>query len=741
MYYLINSINSLWILDVFWKLCLILDAIIYTIAGWLFNTFYEIAGMSIINRFQVFEGIYNRITLLIGMFALFVLVKSMLANLIDPDKAAAESSKIVKNIVMSIVLLISIPLIFDILNGFQIAVVESDAIPKLVMNTEMVEDAQVEDGSFFTMNNVGNILMNNVFLLFFRYEDFSFENLGWKIKASVYGSNWFIDLSEVVFDTVGKAFDAVSSGAPILVLLPFTNSSKVYYEYPVISGIVGLVFCYYFLKIAVSIGIRMFKLFALQVIAPIPIILSINPSQNGVLNNYFKYLTKTYADLFIRLFCVMLVYPVIITLTEDILPDRSNLVINLILIIALLKFAKEFPKILSEILNLDIKLADKGPGGFLGGLFGTGVGLATGAMVSKNVGLKGKDFALHTLATGFKGGVSGHKGGQQGVIGFGKSMVGGTANSYVDATQIYSTGGYGNWLKAKMYEKTGQSTIFAQQREKLSDAVTNSQQHYDSLVEQKKSITGLKETAQSLYDEAYHGGIKNSYEYQDALQRKSDAVKSHDAVAFDRANTDLQRMDLQYDMAVAKFYNNAMPNSTMAQAATLASIKEQLNAEIRDVDPSLDISSYENIDAVANEFQTYVDAAQEERNRAVIDLQEFKKREDVQIANYKLENGNRYKSSRSSTSGMPRGSGSTRPTGPSGSTRPTGTSGPTGPSGPTRPTGPSGPTRPTGPSGSTRPTGPSGPTRPTGPSGSSETSGESGPTGPSGSSGPTGPTS
>ena len=110
---LVNSINSLWILDIFYKLCLILDSIIYTVAGWLFNTFYEIAGMSIVNNFKGFEAVYDRIKLLIGIFALFILVKSLLTNLIDPDKVVAESGKIVKNVVIAIVLLIAIPVIFD----------------------------------------------------------------------------------------------------------------------------------------------------------------------------------------------------------------------------------------------------------------------------------------------------------------------------------------------------------------------------------------------------------------------------------------------------------------------------------------------------------------------------------------------------------------------------------------------------------------------------------------------------
>ena len=648
MGHLLNGVNSLWIFDIFCKLCLLLDAIIYTVAGWLFNTFYSMAGMSIVNEFKSFALIYDRIKLLIGIFALFILVKSLLANLIDPDKAVVEGSRIVKNIGIAIVLLITIPEIFNILNGFQTAVVGSNAIPKLVLNEEMVEDAQVEDGSFFTMNNVGNILMNNVFLLFFKYKEFEFGHFVWKTVSNL-GINLFTDLGEVLSGSVSEAFDAVSDGAPILVLFSYTNSSNVYYEYPVISGIVGLVFCYYFIQIAVTIGIRMFKLFALQLIAPIPIILSINPSQHSTLSNYFKYLSKTYSDLFIRLFCVMLVYPVIFALVKEIEPKTGNLVIKLILIFALLKFVKEVPKMLSEILNLNIKMSEKGPGGFLGGIFGTGIGLASGAIASSAIGLKGKDFALHTLATGVKGGVSGRKGGQQGVVGFGKSVVGGMANSYVDATQIYSTGGYGNWLKAQMYEKTGQSQIFAQQREKLSDAVTNTNQHYDSLVQQQKRVVGLKKTAQDLYNETYDGGIKYS-EYQDALKRRSDALKNHDANAYEKAYKDLQ--DIDYDGAVANFYNNASSNSTSAQAVTLANIKNQIMEESRSVDSTFDISKYENIDRVANGYNLYVNNARAERDQAVKDLNDFKNKKEVQIANRKLENGNKYTSNSNARSGQ-----------------------------------------------------------------------------------------
>lgn len=582
---IVNSINSLWTLDVFYKLCLILDSIIYTVAGWLFNTFYEIAGMSIVNKFQGFEAVYDRIKLLIGIFALFILVKSLLTNLIDPDKVVAESGKIVKNVVIAIVLLIAIPVIFDILNGFQAAVVESNAIPKLVLNTEMVEDALVEDNSFFTMNNVGNVLMNNVFLLFFRYEDFSFGNFVWKTVTSS-GSNWFIDLGAAMFDTVGKAFDKVSSGSPILVLLPYTNSSKVYYEYPVISGIVGLVFCYYFLKIAVSIGIRMFKLFALQVIAPIPIILSINPSQSSVLNNYFKYLSKTYLDLFIRLFCVMLAYPVIFALTKEILPEKDNLVINLILVIALLKFAKEFPKMISDLSGLDISSGGKGPKGFLGGLFGGALSLGASAITGTNAGLKGRDLAGHMAMNTWKGASAGSKGLKNGIRAFGSSVLDNAANSYATANQIKNAGGISNYSKGRMLQRTGYDKYDAGESERLADAVKTAESEKNKYNDYLSKVNNLREASQDYFAKAMMQN-EATKDTGMAYARNLSIVRNNGAgVSLDEYKAALNFVSSKNN-DLEKFYNGGSDLSGTAAYAELSSLKSSVVKEVQDVDQQL----------------------------------------------------------------------------------------------------------------------------------------------------------
>ena len=171
MGFLLNNLFTVWILDVFNKISLIFDSFVYTLAGWLFNAFLDLCKYNITTELGDFQVVIDRIKVFIGILALFVLIKSLLEVMADPEKLSANGESIIKNVVTSFALLIIFPFIFEVLNGFQIAVVENDTIMRLVLNEEMIEASEVEDGLFWTMNNSGNIYMNNVFLLFFRYDD------------------------------------------------------------------------------------------------------------------------------------------------------------------------------------------------------------------------------------------------------------------------------------------------------------------------------------------------------------------------------------------------------------------------------------------------------------------------------------------------------------------------------------------------------------------------------------------
>ena len=266
----IDSVVSFgWILDILYKICIFFDWLIYSVAVWLFNTFYDISKLGIDmngNAINV-TAIIERLKLFVGLFALFVCTKSLIIFIVNPSQIAENSKKIVFNIITSIVLLILSPFIFDWMNNFQASIFNQDTIPKLMLGV---------DGSGFD-ENAGQTFMGGIFTIFF--------NCGTYCDS-----------------TAMNAINKVRSGEEsILTLMSYTDANGVYYEYPVISGIVGIVLCFYFFTFAIGLGVRIFKLFALQLLSPIPIIAYIDPKNKELCGKYFKLMVSVYVEVFIKL--------------------------------------------------------------------------------------------------------------------------------------------------------------------------------------------------------------------------------------------------------------------------------------------------------------------------------------------------------------------------------------------------------------------------------------------------------
>lgn len=587
MGFLLNNLFTVWILDVFNKISLIFDSFVYTLAGWLFNAFLDLCKYNITTELGDFQVVIDRIKVFIGILALFVLIKSLLEVMADPEKLSANGESIIKNVVTSFALLIIFPFIFEVLNGFQIAVVENDTIMRLVLNEEMIEASEVEDGLFWTMNNSGNIYMNNVFLLFFRYDDdVTFMDVVGSL-ANGGPLSIILDLSDAVFGTVSSAIDAVRKGSPILALLPFCNSSLIEYQYPIISTIVGLVFCYYFFQLAIGVGIRLFKLFLLQVVAPFPIIMNINPSTQGYLKKYTSYLTSTYIDLFVRMFIVMLVYPLIGFILDKINTESSgNLVINLMLIIAMLKFAKEFPKMISDLFGLDISSGGKSPKGFLGGLFGGALSLGASAITGTNAGLKGRDLAGHMAMNTWKGASAGSKGLKNGIGAFGSSVLDNAANSYATANQIKNAGGISNYSKGRMLQRTGYDKYDAGESERLADAVKTAESEKNKYNDYLSKVNNLRKASQDYFAKAMMQN-EATKDTGMAYARNLSIVRNNGAgVSLDEYKTALNFVSSKNN-DLEKFYNGGSDLSGTAAYAELSSLKSSIVKEVQDVDQQL----------------------------------------------------------------------------------------------------------------------------------------------------------
>ena len=624
---ILNLVNGLWILDILKKICLFFDWLIYSVAIWFFNAFDKIAkmDMTLDGDIPSLSVVIERVKLFIGIFALFILVKTLITYLTDPEKVIEPSKKIVINIFVSISLLVVSPTIFNLMNDFQKSIIDYNTLPRLLLGPDVSEGFD---------ENAGKTFMGKMFTLFF-----------------------YCDGCEPEADT---AINNVKKGGSILSLINYTNNTGVYYEYPVISGIVGMVMIYYFIVFALALGIRIFKLFFLQILAPIPIIAYIDPNKKSFCDKYFTIFINTYIEIFVRLFTVLMAYNLgqmilnVLSTTGD---DKSFLV-KLLLIIALFQFAKIFPKLVSDLFGVKTSLSElKGWGALPGAVLGTGAGLATGLVSAKMGHLSGKDFASHVFATSVKGAKAGYAGGQQGISDFGTKMAGVATGGFVDANQIYNSGGYGNYVKGRLLNKFGAGEYIKNENERLSDALTNATQTKEKYEDYRGRLSTLKSEAQRLYDASHNGGLTGNVDYQAQLAvRKSAAERlarnaddSEARAMFASANSEINRLERDYRRDVSNFYDSALNGTdTSLEATTLRSISDKISKEIKDAGQSINLSTYDGINNAETILDNSVVVADHNVDVAQKALKEFKDKKLYKYTTFDAGKDNKYKSKNSS---------------------------------------------------------------------------------------------
>lgn len=626
----LNLISGLWVLDILKKICLFFDWLIYSVAIWFFNAFYEIAKMDITldGGIPSLTIVINRAKLFIGIFALFILVKTLVTYLAEPERVTEPSRKIAINIFVSIALLVVSPTIFNLMNDFQKSIMDYNTLPRLLLGPNVAEGFD---------ENAGRTFMGNMFTLFF------------------YCDGCGVDVE----DAIGLVKNGTNN---ILSLINYTDKTGVYYEYPVISGIVGALMIYYFILFALALGIRIFKLFFLQILAPIPIIAYIDPNKKSFCDKYRSLFINTYIEIFVRLFTILMAYNlgqmiITVTSTEFSGNDKSFLV-KLLLLIALFQFAKAFPKIVSELFGINTSLSElKGWGALPGGALGTAGGLAAGLITGKMGHLSGKDLLSHTASSTLKGGYFGYKGGSTGLKDFATGMTGVASGGFVAANQIYNSGGYGNYVKGRLLNKFGTDKYVGNENKRLSDALTSATQTKDKYEDYRGRLSTLKSEAQRLYDARHNGGLAGNADYQAQLAvRKSAAERlaknAKDSEAremFAKANTAINDIERDYRTDVGRFYDSALNGTdTSLEATTLRSISDKISKEIKDADQNINLSTYAGINNAETILDDSIVVADHNIDTAQRALKEFKDKKLYKYTTFDAGKDNKYKSKNSS---------------------------------------------------------------------------------------------
>ena len=438
MSFIITGLNVLgFAIPIVFDILLLFDSLIYSIAAYCLQAFFEIARFNInsnsINGTNIVEAIMYRVMVLGGVYALFRLGLSLINYIINPadaDNASKNGSKIVKNTVIAILLLASSKFIFNFLYDFSTSVIDNGTIQQIIYGPE----AEYPD---YSEEQTSKSFVNGVFLILFKRGDDT----------------------TLTSDAAKAAVSHVASGeASILTLSDYAYSSDFHYI-AILTTVVGIMLIYYFGSLAIELGVRLFKLFILQVISPIPIILSIDPKQNRKLSNFAKAYSGIYISLFIRIVTVYMAF-VLLNLIEGIFGQLGSLtdtattgsisldatfLVEILLIIACFQAAKELPKLIEEALGTKLGLGDAGKGfkaALMGSVGGT-LGLMTGAVAG---GISGGLGGI--VAGGFSGAWNGVTKGAtaKNAVGLAGTVVGNTKGAFATGAHIAGAGGLGAFM-------------------------------------------------------------------------------------------------------------------------------------------------------------------------------------------------------------------------------------------------------------------------------------------------------
>ncbi len=505
-----TSINTLsvgsWFMGQLRGFFLALDKFVYSFVTILYNLIYDLANLSFFTSGDL-GFITQRIYTLLAIFMLFRVTFSLITYVIAPDQFSDKTAglqNLIRNVVISFILIIMSPWIFTKMYDVQNAILNENVIPQFVLgegssgleSTVVMSERCCKSGigtngvcvnsDFYKLKpaSTGDYMALVALKPFFQLDETTTDSeISYSTYCYVGGSetvtaSQYLNANDVSDENAAKKFT-------IDYTIFFSTASGILLAAILIS------FCF-------DIAIRSFNLAFLQIFAPIPIISFVDPksAKSGMFNKYVKTTMRVWMGVFIRIaafsfaiFFIQLISNNIsngFTLASGEKPKSPTIWIGLFAIIGALMFAKKFPKFLEEITGLKLdgsfklnplsRIKDEAIGGkmissatktaqnvgkgtaamAIGAVGGIGAGVAA----QKALGGKGKDLwkgagsgflhgGMHGMATGYKA---------KGFGGTLKSAAGSVTKAGQDVTKYAGTK-MGDRMAASFTSKLGAKTI------------------------------------------------------------------------------------------------------------------------------------------------------------------------------------------------------------------------------------------------------------------------------------------
>lgn len=272
---------------------LFIDGIVYWAVSKIFGIFEALARFEFLTE-GTYREIVNRFLVIIGVFMLFYLSYSLLKSLINPDDFSKNTSKIVTNLVLSLVLLGILPIIFTQAFKVQRLIIDNHILDKIILNqdTENTDNYITKHGNRAALNTLNAFLNpNNA-----NIEGESTQKWNDFKNDLIVGNASFMDITD--FAEKIHEQDSASDSNGNIVLATYT---------PIISTLCGMFLCYVLVSFSLDLGIRVVKLAFYQILAPIPIIMRVIPEKKSVFDNWVKGTLATYLEVYVRIFIMLTV--------------------------------------------------------------------------------------------------------------------------------------------------------------------------------------------------------------------------------------------------------------------------------------------------------------------------------------------------------------------------------------------------------------------------------------------------
>lgn len=400
-----------WINSAFHRIMLLLDAVVYWFVSIVYQLFMRLATMRLFED-DFFGNFASRIYAILGVFMLFYLAYSLLNALINPERLTGDKgvSKIASNLVISLILLGLIPTIFEYAYRLQNYILSSDVIGAVILGKSTTDVSDSAESRIRFGDSLAFTVMN-AFINPDNYNVKLSNNYNWyDLKIDVLENSYYFGLTGLADAAVKPQFTQEENGGGDEVIVDY---------YMGISTVVGVFLIYIILSFTIDLGVRVVKLAFCQLIAPIPIIMRAMPGKKGQFDKWVKMTLSVYFEVFVRVAIMyMVVYFVEALWTSDVMDQFTGIqgkVALVVVILGIFAFAKQAPKMLSDILgmdsgNLKLGIGDKlKAGGFLGqGIYNVGqrtIGAVTGSVGAGISGIRngaGASGFLFGMANGWK---------------------------------------------------------------------------------------------------------------------------------------------------------------------------------------------------------------------------------------------------------------------------------------------------------------------------------------------------